>query len=329
MARLELPGSAGLAEALRGVPASPGVAQLLGEGDRSLLVGRPADLRRWARSQLGLGRPRRGRPATDLSGVARILLWFVTTSGFEQRLRCERLLAHCVPESERRDLPAPFWLWLDLDDRFPRLVTSPRPSERGSSWGVFRGRDAARAARDQLNRQFALRPCEEDFEPAPDLALGLGCLYGQVRSCSAPCLERVGQAAYADLARRAAAFLSAPAARPGESVAWLPAAIASHDARGVVAERLADGFALWPVRAGRVGDGVSAPSAGQALADLRWPDPGGEPRDAAWLVDWISERRRSGVYRILEEQEPLAMVTAGLEKAADSRPDPGTAESTW
>jgi hypothetical protein len=327
MARLELPGSSGLAAALRAVPDSPGVAQLLGEGGRSLLIARPADLRRWARAQLGLGRPRRGRPATDLSGVARALRWASTNSGFEQRLRSERLLAAHVAPSARRDLPSPHWLCLDLEEPFPRLVVSPHPAARGGSWGIFGSRDAARGVRDRLNRRFALRSCEEDFEPAPDLALGLGCLYAQVRTCAAPCLERIGPGAYRDLARRAAGFLSAPAERPAEAGAWLPASIASHDARGAVAERVAAGFALWPVRCGRVGEGVTAITAGEALAALDWPGIGDGPRDAAWLVDWVGDRRRRGVYRTLAPHEPTEAAAAELEEAADARGNVGAGRS--
>jgi hypothetical protein len=327
MARLELPGSTGLAEALRRVPASPGVAQLVGEAGRSLLIARPADLRRWARSQLGLGRPRRGRPATDLSGVARSLLWAETGSGFEQRLLCEKLLSANVPAAERRDLPSPFWLCLDPEERFPRVVVSPRPAARGRSWGILASRDAARTARDRLNRQFSLRPCEEEFAPAPDLPLGLACLYAQVRTCSAPCLERIGPGAYRELARRAGDFLSAPGQRPPESGAWLGSSVAPHEARSVVAERVEGGIAAWPVRGARVGAGVTAESAGEALAALLWPAPDAEAPDAAWLVDWLVDRRRTGAYRILGPGEEPCELAAELEEAARARGNVGAGRS--
>jgi hypothetical protein len=314
LARLELPGAAGLARTLRELPAAPGVAQLLGEGDLSLLIARPGDLRRWARSQLGLGPSRRGRPATDLSGVARALRFVETVSGFEQRLRCERLMAEHVEPGARRDLPQPFWLGMDARERFPRLVVASSPPPHGA-WGPFRGRDAAREARDRLNRLLGLRPCEEDFEPAADLPLGLGCLYAQVRSCAAPCLERSSAEAYRELAREAAALLGAPEGRAPETRAWLPESVAAHDARAVAAEPLPGGrLGLWPVRGGRVGEGVTAGSAGEGLAALSWPDPALPPSDAAWLLAWLGERRRRGAYLVLAPQQPPELAAAALER---------------
>ena len=83
-----------LAGRLAEVPAAAGVGQILGPDRRSLVIGRPSHLRRWAASHLGAGKRRPGtRPLTDLRPVARTLEVTVTTSGFHQRLVFERLMA--------------------------------------------------------------------------------------------------------------------------------------------------------------------------------------------------------------------------------------------
>ena len=62
----------GVQEALDLVPPSAGVGQLLGPEERNLIVGRAANLRRWAATHLGRGRPvpKGRRPPTDLTPVA-------------------------------------------------------------------------------------------------------------------------------------------------------------------------------------------------------------------------------------------------------------------
>jgi hypothetical protein len=210
------------AESLRAVPASGGVGQILGPDGRNLLIGKAANLRRWAGTYFGLGPPPKPgvRPRTNLTGLAVAVAFAETASDFGQRLRYERLMARYVPLDKRKDLKPPSWVALDPAERFPRVLVRDDASS-GPLYGPFRDRAAAVRARDLLYKRFGLRPCDYVFEPDPALPLGLGCLYAQVRTCAAPCLARVGEDAYRGLAREAARFLAEPDARGDALPGWI------------------------------------------------------------------------------------------------------------
>lgn len=279
------------------------MAQLLDARGGSLLIAQPRDLRRWAAGQLAPPRRGRGgRPRLDLRPLAATMRHAGTRGGFEQRLVYERLMARHVAPSVRRDLRPPAYLRLDTGERFPRLTVSARPD--AAAYGPFRDRRAAAAAREALERGHALRPCDYSFEPDPALALGLGCVYAQLRTCSAPCLARVGEEAYRALAREAAERLADPRRPDREGLAWLPDWVAPASGRGLVAERVRDGVQLFPIRAGAVLEEEArlAPETEleAALASLRFePVPGRD--DAAWLVAWLRSAGRRGAYLPLDE----------------------------
>jgi hypothetical protein len=262
--------------ALARVPEAPGVGQILGPEGRNLLIGRGADLRRWFASHLGRGRPARkgARPPLDLSPIATALAYVPSTSEFHQRLLYERLMARHVPLSARRDLKKPAFLRLDPTERFPRASVITAPDAR--AFGPFRDRRAAARAVESLHARFPIRPCDFDFEPAPDLPLGLSCLFAQVRSCAAPCLVRVSEGDYRALAAEAAAFLSDPEARPDEVRRAVPPWVSHSAAPAVVIESGRDGLELYPVSEGRVFEEGAVRCAPEGEADalgaLRWPE---------------------------------------------------------
>ncbi len=272
-----------------------GVGQILDPEGRNLLIGRAANLRRWAASRLGRGKavPKGRRPPTDLSPVAAAVAHAATTSSFQQRLVYERLMARYVPLSARRDLKAPGFLHLDPRERFPRI--SVRRFEEGPAalFGPFRDRRAAEKARELLHKIHPLRPCDYTFEPDPALPLGLGCLYAQVRTCGAPCLVRIAEEDYRAMAARLAEELARPDRR--DESTGLPAWVAAVDGRGVVVARGASGVELYPVRAGRVLEqaALRAPADAweAALEAIRWGDEGAipteTPADWPWLSAWL------------------------------------------
>ena len=283
------------------VPAAPGVGQFLGASRRHLMLAPAANLRRWAASHLGLGKPPPPgrRPKTNLAGIATSLGWARTGSPFAQRLLYERLAAPLIPLSERRDLKPPAFLHLRPDDRFPRVTVRSAGPGRGALFGPFRNRSAAERARDAVNRLFPLRPCDHAFEPDPALPLGVGCLYAQVRSCAAPCLARVSEADYQALAVRAADWLSDPAART-DAPEVVPATVESLDgARAVVLGLGRREVELYPVLAGRVLEDaavVTAPTELEAaVARLHWSEEGG-PDDWPWLAAWVGSARGRSSY---------------------------------
>lgn len=284
------------AAALGALPSGPGVGQLVGPEERNLVIGRAANLRRWAASHLGLGPPpKQGRrPRTDLRGIVRAVRFAPTASEFGQRLRYERLMADYVPLAKRRDLKQPAFLHIGPGDRFPRVLVRDAGTDSSHLYGPFRDRAAAGRARDLLHKRFPLRPCDYVFEPHPELALGLGCVYAQVRSCAAPCLARVSEDAYRDLAAEAAAFLASPAARAGELPPWIARL---GGARALVAERTKKGWELFAVREGRVLDEAASPdeSIADAIAGLRWTGESAAD-DLAWVSAWLSAPRRKGAW---------------------------------
>lgn len=299
MTRVALAGDLG--PALQQVPVAPGVARLVGPEGKVLLVGRAANLRRWAGKQLGRGRPAKKdvRPPVDLSPIARALVYETTTSDFEQRLVYERWMGPLVSPARRRDLRPPVFLRLDPQERFPRvsLHVGPAAPDPRLLYGPFRDRKSAEIARAALHRGHPLRPCDFSFEPDPALPLGLGCVYAQVRSCAAPCLARVTEADYRAMAAAAAARLAGGTADVGPS--WLaPAA-----SRGVVVERTPSGVQLFPVLGGAVLDEerVVAESLESGLAALRFRPPPAPRDDWPWLLAWLSAPKRKGDFVVLRD----------------------------
>jgi hypothetical protein len=289
--------------ALQQVPTSAGVGQILGTEDQSLVLGRAANLRRWAARQLGRAKLARkgGRPPTDLSPIAGAIGFVETTSEFHQRLSYERLIAPLVPIEKRRDLKRPVWLHLDVDERFPRITLVSGAAERGALFGPFRDRRSAEKAVAALHKLHPLRPCDFVFEPDPALALGLGCLYAQVKTCAAPCLVRVTEEAYTYLAHEAARLLGEAAGRGEDVAAWLPPWVtALEDSRALVVEKGRYGIEVYPVREGAVleeGRAVAADLA-SARAVVRWPTLDAPRDDTAWLTAWLSAPKRKGAYVI-------------------------------
>lgn len=311
VARIEGP----LDEFLSSLPARPGVAQLLGPGDRPLMTARPANLRRWVSNKLGASRslPPGRRPRPELGKLASAVRYAVTPGSFEQRLTCERWLADVVPAPVRRD-PHPAWLELDLDARFPRVVVRSQVPARGRVFGPWRDRAAAERALKPLHRLFPLRPCDYTFEPDPELPLGLSCFFAQVRSCAAPCLVRVSEPDYRELARAAADFLGDPARRPVETQAWLPEHCQDARGRALVAERVLEQLDLYPVLDGAVLEAraLRVPDAEleAALPGLSWEPTPKVGDDRTWLSTWLHEPRRRAQWLSVAAGEPAPALCA-------------------
>ena len=193
-------------------------------------------------------------------------------------------MAPLVPLESRRDLKPPAFLHLDPAAALPapvraregcRPLAPLRPVPRPPG-----GRDA-RARR--CTALFPLRPCDYAFEPHPELPLGLGCVFAQVRSCAAPCLGRVSEDDYRALAARAEAWLARPAgasrgARRG-AAARRPRVVRAGARRRPGPERESASF---PCEGGRVLDDAAATvGAGRARGGARGPALGRSDRRRA------------------------------------------------
>jgi excinuclease ABC subunit C len=302
--------------ALAAVPPRPGVGQILGPEGGNLVLATTQNLRKWAGAQLGQAPKRREgapvrRPRTNLAGIATAVAWIETDGPFRQRLAYERLSASLVPPPKRRDLKPPAFLHLDPAERFPRV--SVRGPGAGPLYGPFRDRRAAEKARDALQRAIPLRPCDFTFEPDSALPLGLGCLYAQVRSCAAPCLARVSEEEYRELAAQAARWLADPARRSDAPVS-VPASLGAAFGRAVVVDAGRRSIGLLPVAAGRVLDAAvletSVEELERAVDRLAWPEQGaGE--DWPWLTGWLRSPRARAAYVVVSD----AMTTQQLREA--------------
>ena len=314
LALLDLSG--GVEPALASVPTRPGVGQLLGPDGRNLVLGTAANLRRWAASHLGLGKPAPAgrRPRTNLAGIAATVGFVETQGSFHQRLTYERLMALVVPLSARRDLKPPAFLHLDPTQRFPRVAIAGLAPE-GPLFGPFRDRRAAEQARDAVHRMFPLRPCDFRFEPDPSLPLGLSCLYAQVRSCAAPCLVRTSEEEYRALASRAAAWLADPGSR-ADAPSAVPATVAAATSgRALVVDPAHGSVGLFPVLGGCVLESAARwPAAEEleaALRALEWPaERATGDSDWPWLTSWLRGSRARAAFLVPGDGEPIPALAA-------------------
>jgi len=317
------------APAVAQVPAGPGVGQILGPGGTSLLLAPSSNLRKWAASHLGLGKPAAPgrRPKTNLASLATAIGWVEADAPFWQRLLYERLAAPLGPLYARRDLEPPAFLHLDPAHRFPRVTVRGVGEDGASLFGPFRDRRAAEKARAALHRLFPLRPCDHAFEPDPGLPLGMGCLYAQVRSCAAPCLARLSEEAYRSLATRAATWLKHPSARE-EAPPAVPATVAAVEGtRAVIVDAGRSAVGLYPVRQGRVLEhaAVRVPPGAldAAVSRLDWPEPVG-PGDWPWLASWLrSPRGRSSYVLAGDGDEALVRAVRAALGSRFAAPTPG------
>jgi len=247
------------------------------------------------------------------------------TSSFHQRLLFERLVERYVPRAKRRDLKPPGWLRLDVTERFPRILVAGAEEAHGPVFGPFRDRRAAAKVLPVLHKLWPLRPCDYVFEPDPELPLGLGCLYAQVRSCAAPCLARVSEDAYRGLAREVGEVLAGRSPRPDELRPVLPPFVSEAGARGLVVVSNREGLELYPVAAGAVLEegarslplavlGPETQALEGALADLRFEPPPAGRDDRPWLLAWIGAQKRGGGYLLLREGEPTAALAGRVRE---------------
>jgi hypothetical protein len=335
----------GVEPAVAQLPASAGVGQILGPEGKNLLLATAANLRRWAASRLGAaatprveGAPAR-RPRTSLAGIATEIAWLATDGPFRQRLAYERLAAEHLSPSARRDLKPPSFVRLDPRERFPRASVDAGAGEW--SFGPFRDRRAAEKARDELQRAFALRPCDYAFEPRADLPLGLSCLYAQVRSCAAPCLARATESEYRALAAHAAAWLADPSRRAADSEAIadrsgsprraVHGAVGNAAGRALVVDRGKRSIALVPLRSGRVLDHamvvIDPARLDEGVSRLAWPETEAAS-DWPWLTAWLRGARARTSFVVVSESWGEAELRRAVQRAFAVQTPGGNVGST-
>jgi excinuclease ABC subunit C len=103
----------------------------------------------------------------------------------------------------RDDKSFPFIL-LRADHEFPRIMKhrGARRAE-GNYYGPFASAGSVNTTINALQKLFLLRSCTDSFFARRDRP----CLLYQIKRCSAPCVGRIDQAAYAELVQEAKDFL--------------------------------------------------------------------------------------------------------------------------
>ena len=103
----------------------------------------------------------------------------------------------------RDDKSFPFIL-LRADHAFPRL-TKHRGARKakGNYYGPFASAGSVNTTINALQKLFLLRSCNDGFMARRDRP----CLLYQIKRCSAPCVDRISEADYAELVRQAKDFL--------------------------------------------------------------------------------------------------------------------------
>ncbi len=198
-------GAAVIEAQLKTLPGRPGVYRMLNAAGDALYVGKARDLRKRVASYIQIDRlPNRLRRMVAETVTMEIV---VTHTEVEALLLEINLIKRLMPRYNvllRDDKSFPDIL-ITADHRAPQ-VTKHRGarSRKGEYFGPFASAGAVNRAIAALQRAFLLRSCSDSvFEGRTR-----PCLLFQIKRCSAPCVGRIDDAAYADLVAEARAFLS-------------------------------------------------------------------------------------------------------------------------
>jgi len=194
------------AEALRAIPALPGVFALhgpppaAGQQTAEPYLTRAADLRR--RITRILAPPDSQSKRLNLRDRVARIDYTITGSEFESTFTLYHATVNIFSQTEARRrlrLHTPFFLRFTAENAYPRVYSTNRLSRRAlaHSYGPFPSRAAADRYCDAVLDLFMLRRCHEDLAPYPEHP---GCVYGEMNKCLAPCNQACtpqGAAAYA------------------------------------------------------------------------------------------------------------------------------------
>ena len=197
-----------LREKLKHLPEKPGCYLYRDRAGTIIYVGKAVNLRRRVQSYFRASTMRTAPPKVrSLVHHVEDLEVRVVRSEAEALLTESHLIKTYRPKFNILLRDDKRYLALKADPRqpFPRLSTCRIVREDGACYfGPFPSSTVVRMALDFTEKRFGLRrctglePCEEDHRH---------CLADVIRFCSAPCLGKIGQAAYRERFEEACAFL--------------------------------------------------------------------------------------------------------------------------
>jgi len=139
-------------------------------------------------------------------GQTRSMTIITTNSEAEALLLEAQLIKRYRPAYNvllRDDKSFPFIL-LRADHAFPRIQKHRGARKaKGNYYGPFASAGSVNTTINALQKLFLLRSCNDGFMARRDRP----CLLYQIKRCSAPCVGRIDEAAYAELVRQAKDFL--------------------------------------------------------------------------------------------------------------------------
>ena len=189
------------------LPSDPGVYLFRGGGRKILYVGKAQNLRSRVRQYVSGGDGRIRIPAlmdraTDVEVV-------VTPTVKEALLLENELIKRHKPIFNVRLRDDKQYLTLRLDEReeWPRLTTARRFGRDGAKYfGPYTSSISLKESLSNLRRIFPLRSCSN--ATFRDYARrGRPCIEFEMNRCAAPCCERIGAEAYADIVQGTVLFL--------------------------------------------------------------------------------------------------------------------------
>ncbi|WP_205481818.1 excinuclease ABC subunit UvrC [Sphingomonas arenae] len=198
-------GVAAIRNVLKTLPARPGVYRMQDAKGDVLYVGKARALKQRVTNYTQVARL--SKRLQRMVAQTRSMTIVTTRTEAEALLLEAQLIKRFRPPYNvllRDDKSFPFIL-LREDHAFPR-VQKHRGARRvkGSYYGPFASAGSVTRTLNALQKLFLLRSCSDSFFQNRSRP----CLLYQIRRCSAPCVERIDAAAYAELVEDAKNFLA-------------------------------------------------------------------------------------------------------------------------
>ncbi len=197
-------GVAAIRETQATLPAKPGVYRMCDAKGDVLYVGKARVLRNRVANYTQVDRlPQRLK---RMVSQTRSMTIVTTNSEAEALLLEAQLIKRFRPPYNvllRDDKSFPFIL-LRADHAFPRIMKHRGARKaKGDYYGPFASAGSVNTTINAMQKLFLLRSCTDSFLSRRDRP----CLLYQIKRCSAPCVERIDEAGYAELVRQAKDFL--------------------------------------------------------------------------------------------------------------------------
>ena len=197
-------GVAAIRETVRTLPPRPGVYRMQDARGEVLYVGKARALKNRVANYCQVERlPLRLK---RMVGQTRSMTIVTTNSEAEALLLEAQLIKRFRPAYNvllRDDKSFPFIL-LRADHDFPRIMKHRGARKaKGDYYGPFASAGSVNTTINALQKLFLLRSCTDSFFARRDRP----CLLYQIKRCSAPCVDRIDKAGYAELVDEAHDFL--------------------------------------------------------------------------------------------------------------------------